>query len=196
MRGRFFTQSIFNNNGLSAKAQNNSQRVPGINAMMYGYDTTNNGVDVKTTHDPQERIRYNGDEPVHFGSDSVRTLVPGADLDVKMGHGDPRLIAAKAFCGFFRLVPSSAVFRYAMSSWRTICPATTTRSLDLTPVALPGSTQQDADSEYPSLCHSFKPPKFPTPSTRWRTESARAALRRLRRLGPWRAHRWLHQQTR
>jgi len=96
LRGRLFTQGLSNNTGLSAKAQNNSQRVPGINALMYGYDSTNNGVDVKITRDRMERIRYQGDDPVHYGSDSVRSLVPGANLAAVSGHGDARLIAAKA----------------------------------------------------------------------------------------------------
>ncbi len=149
MRGRFFTQSISNNNGLSAKAQNNSQRVPGINAMMYGYDTTNNGVDVKTTHDPQERIRYNGDEPVHFGSDSVRTLVPGAELDVKMGHGDPRLIAAKASVASSDWSPHPLYFErdvfmaHNLSSYYNTEPGFDTSGE-------PGSTQKTQNSILPS----------------------------------------------
>ena len=96
MRGRLFTQTA-SSSGLTARDQGGSvQRVPGANSLMYGHDTTTSGADVLSTSDPQERIRYNGNDPVHYGSDSVRTLVPGAELSVDLGHGDARIIAAKA----------------------------------------------------------------------------------------------------
>lgn len=106
-RGRLYTQGVSGNNGLTARGADNgknnnnldNQRVPGINALLYGADGSNTGGDVKSRATSRfERIRYtaDGNEPIHYGTDSVRTLVPGAEMDVKLGHGDARLIAAKA----------------------------------------------------------------------------------------------------
>ena len=95
LRGRLYTQSV-SGGGVTAKGSSDFQRVPGISALMYGRDASNNGVDVKTTRDRLLRIRYEGNDPVHYGSDSVRSLVPGAGLTAEYGHGDARLIAAKA----------------------------------------------------------------------------------------------------
>lgn len=103
-RGRLYPAAVAGgSNGLSARDQKASatvagQRLPGARSLMYGAGASNDitGADVLATSDPLQRIQYNGDEPVHYGSDSVRSLVPGADLKIENGHGDARLLAAKS----------------------------------------------------------------------------------------------------